>query len=285
MASEESHAFSNSGQRGSMLLYRLASDDDAALAAPSKRFSIGSESVASFDSKYPAFAPRGMVPYVYDPDTDIDDGKLTPGDPDDELHMLEEPGFSWSWRGFANIGLILILIGALLCLFILYPVILAVRDSTRNQEIQNNVHINATGQVPALYHMPSLVDKDTPDEVKTRQGFDGHDYELVFSDEFNKDGRTFSPGDDPFWEAVDIWYWATADLEWYARENVFTRDGNLVILVENEVTNGLQYKSGMLQSWNKFCFTTGYIEVAVSFPGPNEETQGYVSCSFFFSDA
>lgn len=33
----------------------------------------------------------------------------------------------------------------------------------------------------------------------------------------------------------------------------------------------------MLQSWNKFCFTRGYIEVAVVFPGPDENTQGYVS--------
>ena len=32
---------------------------------------------------------------------------------------------------------------------------------------------------------------------------------LVFSDEFNQDGRTFYPGDDPFWEAVDLQYWAT----------------------------------------------------------------------------
>ena len=32
---------------------------------------------------------------------------------------------------------------------------------------------------------------------------------LVFSDEFNVDGRTFYPGDDPFWEAVDLHYWGT----------------------------------------------------------------------------
>lgn len=42
----------------------------------------------------------------------------------------------------------------------------------------------------------------------------------------------------------------------------------------------LSYKSGMLQSWNKFCFTTGYIEVAVTLPGPNSNTQGYVGVIF-----
>jgi hypothetical protein len=34
-------------------------------------------------------------------------------------------------------------------------------------------------------------------------------WDLVFSDEFNMDGRTFFPGDDPFWEAVDLNYWQT----------------------------------------------------------------------------
>jgi hypothetical protein len=38
---------------------------------------------------------------------------------------------------------------------------------------------------------------------------------LVFSDEFNTDGRTFYPGDDPYWEAVDLHYWQTNNLEWF----------------------------------------------------------------------
>ena len=39
--------------------------------------------------------------------------------------------------------------------------------------------------------------------------------------------------------------------------------------------HALTYRSGMLQSWNKFCFSSGYIEVSASFPGPDENTQGY----------
>lgn len=47
-----------------------------------------------------------------------------------------------------------------------------------------------------------LVDLETPDEAKTFASYmDGSDWELVFSDEFNTDGRTFYPGDDPYWEA------------------------------------------------------------------------------------
>lgn len=42
--------------------------------------------------------------------------------------------------------------------------------------------------------------------------------------------------------------------------------------------HGLGFRSGMLQTWNKFCFTTGYVEVSVTLPGPDENTQGYVSC-------
>lgn len=55
--------------------------------------------------------------------------------------------------------------------------------------------INGTGQVPLISNFPSLIDTDTPDSAKTRTGFDGNDdWELVFSDEFNKDGRTFFDG-------------------------------------------------------------------------------------------
>lgn len=75
---------------------------------------------------------------------------------------------------------------------------------------------------------------------------------------------------------------------------VTTRDGALVITMDSTSTtqagqtpnstapftaednHGQDYRSGMLQSWNKFCFTTGYIEVSVTFPGPDQSTQGYV---------
>jgi hypothetical protein len=38
---------------------------------------------------------------------------------------------------------------------------------------------------------------------------------------------------------------------------------NLSILLENVVEHGLQYHSRMLWSWNKFCFTSGYIKVSM----------------------
>lgn len=58
-----------------------------------------------------------------------------------------------------------------------------------------------------------LIDPDTPADNRTRIGTDGHIYELVFSDEFNEDGRSFWSGDDPYWEAGDLHYWSTRNLE------------------------------------------------------------------------
>lgn len=57
--------------------------------------------------------------------------------------------------------------------------------------------------------------------------------ELVFSDEFNTDGRSFYSGDDPYWEAVDMHYWSTNDLEWYLvlLRHVLVRIG-IKILIE-----------------------------------------------------
>ena len=66
---------------------------------------------------------------------------------------------------------------------------------------------NATGQVPDLPGLPRTVDKDTPTDVLSRIGADGRRWNMVFSDEFNVDGRTFWPGDDPYWEAQDLNYW------------------------------------------------------------------------------
>jgi beta-glucanase (GH16 family) len=58
-----------------------------------------------------------------------------------------------------------------------------------------------------------LIDPDTPKSVYTRKSHSGATQKLVFSDEFKKPGRTFYDGDDPYFQAVDIWYGATQDLE------------------------------------------------------------------------
>lgn len=115
---------------------------------------------------------------------------------------------------------------------------------------------NTTGRIPTA--RTALIDPDTPKSAYERTGYDGEEYELVFSDEFNVDGRTFWPGDDPFWEAVDLHYHVTGDKEWYDPDAATTANGSLVLTINKmdpALNHNLNYRSAMIQSWNKFCFT------------------------------
>ncbi|KAF2792990.1 glycoside hydrolase family 16 protein [Melanomma pulvis-pyrius CBS 109.77] len=113
-----------------------------------------------------------------------------------------------------------------------------------------------------------LIDPDTPKNALTMTGDNGDKFELVFSDEFNDNNRTFYEGDDPFWYAPDIWYGATQDLEWYDPDAVTTWDGTLEIRLDKFINHGLNFRSGMLNSWNHLCFKGGIFEVSMSLPGP-----------------
>jgi hypothetical protein len=201
-------------------------------------------------------------------------------DADDPLHnpdpvrdaRLDASFDPFSLRGWANVTVLLLISGGLIIFFAGYPIINFYITRNRNAFGGgfNLGGVNSTGQIPNLPGLRPLVDVETPDSAKTRTGFDGKTYKLVFSDEFNTEGRTFWPGDDPFWEAVDLYYWPTVDLEWYDPRQITTRGGNLVITMAEVLNHNLNFRSGMLQSWNKFCFTTGYIEVSISLPGSGE---------------
>jgi len=169
--------------------------------------------------------------------------------------------------------LALLILGlGLLGLFGAYPIIDALTRDPPEKDGFNSV--NGTGQINKLPNFPSLVDDTTPTDALTRVGSDGRSYNLVFSDEFERDGRTFYPGDDPYWEAVDLHYWPTGDVEWYDPGQITTANGKLVITMERKRSHNLDFVSGMLQGWNKFCFTTGYVEVSVSLPG-SVDAQGF----------
>jgi len=273
-----------------MVLWRLITADDSGVLLPpptlspsQQRASVVSTASSTWtlssDSKYPSGPPTtlrsGLVPYAWDPSVDDQDD----GDEVDSLHAIDvadKPISVFNPRSISNVGVLVILIGALLSLFIVLPVVTYVRNNSNNFFLDQTGNTIDSPQVDL--HTRTLVDPDTPASALHRTGFDGLDYELVFSDEFNQDGRYFLAGDDPFWEAVDTWYWSTGDLEWYDARQVYTKNGSLHIRIDNvEEKNGLPYRSGMLQSWNKFCFTGGYIEVSLTLPGPNDETRGYVS--------
>ena len=132
------------------------------------------------------------------------------------------------------------------------------------------------------------IDEDTPHHLRTTTSLvDGSTYHLIMSDEFNVPHRSFADGDDPTWTALDKSdddYSASGggSLHFYNSSTVTTTpDGMLTISSVLEPTSWTHYdtlkkvykqetkhfKSGMVQSWDKFCFTGGILEVDVILPG------------------
>lgn len=142
-----------------------------------------------------------VPPYMYDKDPDLDDDFHNPDSKRGQHWSL------FSGRGWANVGALVILITGLITLFIGYPVIFHFTHLPGPIHGFNVGGINGTGQIPDLVGLPSLIDALTPQSAMSHTGVDGSKYDLVFSDEFETDGRTFYVGDDPFWEAVDLHYW------------------------------------------------------------------------------
>ncbi|KAJ2656222.1 hypothetical protein IWW48_005131 [Coemansia sp. RSA 1200] len=183
----------------------------------------------------------------------------------------------WSGHGWCNVVTLTLILVVLLFVFIGLPVLSHYNWGHRHTQsstptlsdydIQlNQLALNFSSVGQLLNPKTSLVDPDSPSGL-TWTSVDGKDWKLVFSDEFEKAGRTFGPGEDSNWEAVDLWYWPTRDMEWYDPHHATTAGGNLVITIDkNESHPNLPYTSSMLQSWNKRCFQGGYLESRVSLP-------------------
>ncbi|KAF2141402.1 glycoside hydrolase family 16 protein [Aplosporella prunicola CBS 121167] len=172
-------------------------------------------------------------------------------------------------RGALNMGGLAILTIGLLMLFIGYPVLTFAQKLLEPQNAcSSNPDCIDVHQDLLKNIRHGLIDKDTPENVKTRKSvYTGKKQTLVFSDEFNVDGRTFYDEDDPYFQAVDIWYGVTQDLEWYDPDAVITKDGTLNIRFDAHSNHDLEYRSGMVQSWNKLCFKGGHLEASISLPG------------------
>ncbi|QRV91234.1 glycoside hydrolase family 16 protein [Ceratobasidium sp. AG-Ba] len=223
---------------------------------------------ASFSSKYSlAPDPSKWGAYVTSDRPEPDDELHNP-DPARDRHY-DSGGTFFTMRGIANLGCLAILTLGLLTLFAGYPLIVHFTQKEMSTLGGYNLGgINATGQVPEIPGNFGLIDRETPREAYTHKSLeDGTEWDLVFSDEFNTDGRTFYPGDDPYWEAVDLHYWGTNNLEWYSPDMVSTSNGFLNITLTRQKWRGLDYKGGLIMSWNKFCFTGGYFVANVSLPG------------------
>ncbi|TRM66405.1 beta-glucan synthesis-associated protein [Schizophyllum amplum] len=200
-------------------------------------------------------------------------------EPDDYLHnpdprrdrRRDRGGTIFTARGFYNLGFLFLLVLGMMGLFAGYPMAMWLTSSLQSSNGGFNLGgINGSGQVPEMNGNWGAIDLDTPEDVKTKKGpTNNDDLVLVFSDEFNVDGRTFYPGDDPYWEAVDLHYWGTNNMEWYDPKAITTQDGALRVTLSAEPNHDLDYTGGMMSTWNKFCFTGGLVEVAVTLPGTN----------------
>lgn len=245
-----------------------------ALYDPEKNVSVVDDRLAA------PYDERGMAgwPLIGDKEESDDDMHM-PRDDDD---IKFRPKFKDHFHResiVSTIGLALMLIGLLL-IFIALPVmsftgLIEYNSSWGVPVWAGNPYkpepwawVN-DNEYPFLQNMRSgLIDPDTPKTALRKKGEYGDEYELVFSDEFNDNNRTFYEGDDPYFYAGDFWYGATQDLEWYDPDAVTTWEGALELRLDKFPNHGLQFRSGMLNSWNHLCFKGGIFEVSVSLPGP-----------------
>jgi hypothetical protein len=58
----------------------------------------------------------------------------------------------------------------------------------------------------------------------------------------------------------DFGHRVTNNIEWYDPAQVKTTGGSLRIDLDERINHNMNYAGGMLSTWNKFCFTEGYVE-------------------------
>ncbi|CAD6920042.1 unnamed protein product [Tilletia controversa] len=187
-------------------------------------------------------------------------------------------------RGLLNVGFLLVVCFSVITLFLGWPVLYYANTSSNHALWGHKVIalpegpswikvLDRNGSLQRVTKSPlrGLIDRDTPASAMTKTSSDGkRKMKLVFSDEFNEDGRTFFEGDDPYWTAVDLHYWATGDFEWYSPLGATTKGGALRIVGSPKFTQiqfGSRPQSAMLQSWNKLCVQGGYLEARLILPG------------------
>jgi hypothetical protein len=142
----------------------------------------------------------------------------------------------------------------------------------------------ASHAVTAAVNARRRVDPDTSDDLETIKGLhDGRKYKLVMSDEFNREGREFGPGKDPMFEALEKPDDSNQAIQFYnaSKEYATTKGGSLTLTTRAVKTSWTEwskdvlgpvkmtknYTSAMIQTWNKFCFAGGVLEMSIMLPG------------------
>ncbi|KAF0699966.1 Aste57867_9516 [Aphanomyces stellatus] len=124
------------------------------------------------------------------------------------------------------------------------------------------------------------IDPITPEDARTFQvpagpykmGIESplnNTYHLIFSDEFNSSSRVFEAGNDPKWTALENRDYTNMGQHYFSPQAVQIDQGNLIITTTKpkKKYKGARYVSGSIQTWNKFCFTGGYVVMRAIMPG------------------
>ncbi|KAJ1021165.1 hypothetical protein NDA16_003951 [Ustilago loliicola] len=185
-----------------------------------------------------AFARRGAMIGAADYEPEEDDWLHEPGTKHHN-RSKQAANSATSMRGILNVGTLLLILACLLMLFLGYPVIIEIRKQYADGRASSSLSTTNTFTPFPMEMKRGLIDQETPDAAynRTSPGFNG-------------------------------WYSGTNDYEYYSPEAINTTDdGKLQISFKERLTNNLNFRSGMLQSWNKACFTGGYMEIRAQLPG------------------
>uniref|UniRef100_M4BNE8 GH16 domain-containing protein n=1 Tax=Hyaloperonospora arabidopsidis (strain Emoy2) TaxID=559515 RepID=M4BNE8_HYAAE len=147
---------------------------------------------------------------------------------------------------------------------------------------------------PTKSGIKDWVDPSTPEDRQVFINSRGRKWDLVMSDEFNVANRSFRPGDDHLWTSLDKPDGVNGALEVYAHDMTSTKcegdtcyfyikvkDDPKSISVYNMYKTPpefqevkFHYRAAMVQSWNKFCYQGGMLEVRAQLPGAVSDKSG-----------
>ncbi|KAF1322551.1 Beta-glucan synthesis-associated protein, partial [Globisporangium splendens] len=168
------------------------------------------------------------------------------------------------------------------CRHVLLAVALALLASTRPSAKASVVEFETKSGIR------TWVDPETPEDRQLYKSSRGDSWELVMSDEFNSPERSFQPGEDHMWTSLEKPDGVNAALEVYSHNMTSTAcddDGTCYFYIKVidepsavQIWNNYQnppgykdakffYRSAMVQTWNKFCFQGGMVEVRAQIPG------------------
>lgn len=272
--------YSTSGNSNSSNMGGIQNNVDPIHESAQKSASSGSSTTSYNLLNEKDFSPFGGYPQYFFPlnmdEKENDDYLHNPNSEEeaklDRRRMWDDLRYMNKKSCLGLVGILTLFCGAM-AIFIVLPALTFTGYVDHTREPIVVVTNLTTIQYLTQYKYPqlsairtSLIDSDTPDTALKRKAKDGSSWELVFSDEFNAEGRSFYDGDDQFWTSPDFQYSATKDLEWYTPDAVTTVDGTLQLRMDAYKNHGLNYRSGMVQSWNKLCFTQGAVEISANLP-------------------